>query len=110
MVNGLAHSQAAMMIASATPKITTPSAPSEWRAANMMFRFSTAPVTSTMLTCNTMNTTNQTITRAWIERASWMLKYLLNLPNRVDSVGDIPSPVIIASGAATNTEIGRAHV
>ena len=42
-------------------------------------------------------------TRKCSERAVWMLKTLLMRLNRADSAGDMPSPVISASGAAMNT-------
>jgi hypothetical protein len=102
-VNGLAAIHAATTTAMATAKITKPSAPLLSRAANIALRFRAAPVAKTIVTCMTMNTTNQTITRKCTERASWMLNTLLNRRNRVDSAGDMPNPVISASGAATNT-------
>ena len=58
---------------------------------------------NTNVTCSTMKTRNQTSTRKCSERAVWMLKTLLIRLKRVDSAGDMPSPVISASGAATNT-------
>ena len=48
-----------------------------------------------------MNSTNQTNTRKCSERAVWMLSSLLIRLKRVDSAGDMPSPVMSASGAAT---------
>ncbi len=50
-----------------------------------------------------MKTRNQTSTRKCSERAVWMLKILLIRLKRVDSAGDMPSPVMSASGAATKT-------
>ena len=50
-----------------------------------------------------MNIKNQTSTRKCSERAVWMLKIVLTRLNRVDSAGDMPSPVIRASGAAMKT-------
>ena len=50
-----------------------------------------------------MKNRNQTNTRKCSERAVWMLSTELIRLNRVDSAGDMPSPVISASGAATNT-------
>ena len=50
-----------------------------------------------------MKTRNQTSTRKCSERAVWMLSTLLMRLKRVDSAGDMPSPVMSASGAATNT-------
>ena len=47
-----------------------------------------------------MKNRNHTNTRKCSERASWMLNRLLIGLNRVDSAGDMPSPVINASGAA----------
>ena len=69
----------------------------------MWFRLSSAPVVNTKVTWTTMKITNQTSTRKCSERAIWMLKILLTRLNRVDSAGDMPSPVMRASGAATNT-------
>ena len=51
----------------------------------------------------TMNSRNQTNTKKCSERAVWMLSTELIRRNRVDRAGDMPSPVIRASGAATNT-------
>ena len=51
----------------------------------------------------TMNSRNQTNTKKCSERAVWMLSTELIRRNRVDRAGDMPSPVIKASGAATNT-------
>ena len=56
---------------------------------------------NTSATWVTMNTTNQTNTRKWSERAVWMLSTRLTRLNRVDNAGDMPSPVTKASGAAT---------
>ena len=50
-----------------------------------------------------MNTRNQHSTRKCSDRATWMLSGLLIRLNRVESAGDIPRPVIRASGAATKT-------
>ena len=50
-----------------------------------------------------MKTRNQTSTRKCSERAAWMLSTLLTRRKRVDSAGDMPSPVTRASGAAMNT-------
>src|SRR6185312_13478267 len=50
-----------------------------------------------------MKNRNQHSTRKCSERAVWMLSNLLTRLNRVDSAGDMPSPVIKASGAATKT-------
>ena len=50
-----------------------------------------------------MNTRNQHSTRKWSDRATWMLSGLLTRLNRVERAGDIPSPVISASGAAMKT-------
>jgi hypothetical protein len=50
-----------------------------------------------------MNTTNQHRTRKCRVLAIWMLKIELTHRNFVESAGDIPSPVMSASGAATNT-------
>ena len=49
----------------------------------------------------TMNTRNQTSTRKCSDRAVWMLSTLLTRLKRVESAGDMPSPVTSASGAAT---------
>lgn len=48
-----------------------------------------------------MKIKNQTNTRKWRDRAVWMLSTRLSRLNRVDSAGDIPSPVMSAAGAAT---------
>ena len=58
---------------------------------------------NTSVTCITMNTRNQHSTRKCSERAVWMLSSLLIRLKRVDSAGDIPRPVISASGAAMKT-------
>ena len=58
---------------------------------------------NTNVTWITMNTKNHTNTRKCSERAVWMLKILLTRLKRVDSAGDMPRPVISASGAAMNT-------
>ena len=50
-----------------------------------------------------MKNRNQTSTRKCSERAVWMLSTLLIRLKRVDSAGDMPSPVMSASGAATKT-------
>ena len=50
-----------------------------------------------------MNTTNQHRTAKWNDRATWMLNTELIRRNRVDSAGDIPRPVMRASGAAMKT-------
>ena len=50
-----------------------------------------------------MKNRNQTSTRKCSERAVWMLSNLLIRLKRVESAGDMPSPVISASGAATKT-------
>src|SRR5665213_4070102 len=42
-------------------------------------------------------------TKKCSDRAVWMLKTVLILLKRVESAGDIPKPVISASGAATKT-------
>ena len=55
------------------------------------------------MTCTTMNSRNQHSTRKCSDRATWMLNTELIHRNRVDSAGDMPSPVISASGAATKT-------
>ena len=49
----------------------------------------------------TMKTRNQTSTRKCSERAVWMLRIVLTRLKRVELAGDIPKPVIEASGAAT---------
>ena len=69
----------------------------------MWLRFRSAPVVNTSVTCTTMKSRNQTITRKCSERAIWMLNTELIARNRVDSAGDIPSPVMSASGAAMKT-------
>ena len=51
----------------------------------------------------TMNSRNQASTRKCSERAVWMLSTRLMRLNRVDSAGDMPRPVMSASGAATKT-------
>ena len=48
-----------------------------------------------------MKTRNQTSTRKCRDRAVWMLSTRLIRLKRVDSAGDMPSPVMSASGAAT---------
>ncbi len=58
---------------------------------------------NTSVTWITMKSKNQTSTRKCSERAVWMLSILLIRLKRVDSAGDMPSPVIRASGAATKT-------
>ncbi len=58
---------------------------------------------NTEVTWMTMKNRNQHSTRKCSERAVWMLNNLLTRLNRVESAGDIPSPVIKASGAATKT-------
>ena len=58
---------------------------------------------NTKVTCITMKTRNQTSTRKCSERAVWMLKTVLIRLKRVDSAGDMPRPVMSASGAATKT-------
>ncbi len=58
---------------------------------------------NTIATCITMNTRNQPSTMKCRERAVWMLSTLLIRLKRVDSAGDMPRPVISASGAATKT-------
>ena len=45
-----------------------------------------------------MKIKNQTNTRKWRDRAVWMLSTRLSRLNRVDSAGDIPSPVMSAAG------------
>jgi hypothetical protein len=47
-----------------------------------------------------MKTRNQINTRKCRERAVWMLSTRLSRLKRVDSAGDIPSPVMSAAGAA----------
>ncbi len=69
----------------------------------MWLRLTSSPVVNTKVTCSTMKIRNQTSTRKCTDRAVWMLKTLLIRLNRVDSAGDIPRPVISASGAAMNT-------
>jgi hypothetical protein len=68
-----------------------------------MFRLRSSPVVNTSVVWMRMNTRNQHSTRKWSDRATWMLSGLLILSNRVERAGDIPRPVISASGAATNT-------
>ena len=51
----------------------------------------------------TMKNKNQIRTRKCSDRATWMDSTRLTGLIRVDRAGDIPSPVISASGAATNT-------
>ena len=58
---------------------------------------------NTNVVCITMKSRNQTSTRKCSERAAWMLSTLLMRRKRVDSAGDMPSPVTRASGAAMNT-------
>ena len=58
---------------------------------------------STRVTCITMKNRNQQSTRKCSDRATWMLKTELTFRKRVDRAGDIPNPVISASGAATKT-------
>ena len=69
----------------------------------MWLRLASRPVVNTNVTCITMNSRNHTSTRKCSDRAVWMLNTLLTRLNRVDSAGDMPSPVISASGAATKT-------
>lgn len=69
----------------------------------MWSRFSRIVVAKTSVTCITMNPRNQHRTRKCGERAVWMDSTELIRRNRVDSAGDIPSPVTMASGPATNT-------
>ena len=69
----------------------------------MWLRLFSSPVVNTSVTWITMKTRNQTSTRKCSDRAVWMLSTLLIRLKRVDSAGDMPSPVISASGAATKT-------
>ena len=69
----------------------------------MWLRLTSSPVVNTNVTWSTMKIRNQTSTRKCRDRAVWMLKTLLIRLKRVDSAGDMPSPVIRASGAAMNT-------
>ena len=84
-------------------KTQKPTQDSSSRPAYMWLRLASAPVANTSETCTMMNITNQHSTAKCSERATWMLKIELIQRNRVDSAGDIPSPVMRASGAATNT-------
>jgi hypothetical protein len=56
-----------------------------------------------MVTCATMNSTNQHMTRKCNERATWIDRSFDSRLNRVDNAGDMPRPVIRARGPATNT-------
>ena len=69
----------------------------------MWFRLRSSPVVNTKVTWMTMKNKNQHKTRKCSDRAAWMDSTRLTGLIRVDSAGDIPSPVISASGAATNT-------
>jgi hypothetical protein len=69
----------------------------------MWLRLTSRPVLTTRVTWITMKTRNQQSTRKCSERAVWMLKIVLTRVKRADSAGDMPRPVMRASGAATKT-------
>ena len=69
----------------------------------MWLRLTSSPVVNTKVTWSTMKIRNQTSTRKCRDRAVWMLKIRLIRLKRVDSAGDMPRPVISASGAAMKT-------
>ena len=69
----------------------------------MWLRLRSSPVVNTSVTWITMKSRNQTSTRKCSERAVWMLSTVLIRLKRVDSAGDMPRPVMRASGAATKT-------
>jgi hypothetical protein len=58
---------------------------------------------NTNVVCIRMKSRKQTSTRKCSERAVWMLNRLLIRRKRDDSAGDVPSPVMRASGAARKT-------
>ena len=66
----------------------------------MWLRLLSRPVVNTSATCITMKNKNQTSTRKCRDRAVWMLSARLIRLKRVDSAGDMPSPVMSAAGAA----------
>ena len=102
-VNGDAAHQAMPTTTMATANTQNPTQLSSLRPANMWLRLLSRPVVNTIVTCMAMKTRNQTITRKCRDRANWMESTLLMRRNRVDSAGDIPSPLTSANGAATNT-------
>src|SRR5689334_4915534 len=69
----------------------------------MWFRLRRRPVAKTNVTCMTMKNRNQHRTRKCSDRAVWIDSRLLTRLKRVESAGDMPRPVISASGAAMNT-------
>ena len=91
------------MIAVVTQNRPKPIQLESLRPAKMWFRLASSPVANTRVTWMTMKNRNQTRTRKCSDRATWMDSTRLTGLIRVDSAGDMPSPVISASGAATNT-------
>ncbi len=102
-VSGVAATQAATTTAIQPRKFHNPSQLLSLRPLSMWLRLVSRPVVKTRLTWITVNSTNQVKTRKCTDRAVWMLSTRLSRLKRVDSAGDIPSPVINARGAATKT-------
>jgi hypothetical protein len=89
----------------AAVKIANPTQLLSSRAANMWLRLRNASVAKTIVTWVTMKNRKYTSTRKCSDRAAWMLNRLLITVRRIDSAGDIPSPVMTASGAAMKTVV-----
>ena len=102
-MNGVAATQPTMRTTIDAAKSQNPIQLSSSRPAWMWLRLTSRPVVNTKKTWITMKTRNQASTRKCSERAVWMLKIVLTRLKRVERAGDIPSPVIRASGAATKT-------
>ena len=99
-MNGEAATHATMITTIVAAKTVKPTQLLSFLAAYMWLRLRSSPVVTTKATWLTTNTRNQSITRKCSDRAAWMLRSLLRRRNRVDNAGDMPSPVISASGAA----------
>ena len=102
-MNGVAATHPTMSTTIEAANSANPIQLSSSRPAWMWLRLTSRPVVNTKKTWITMKIRNQTSTRKCSERAVWMLKIVLTRRKRVDNAGDIPRPVIRASGAATKT-------
>ena len=102
-MNGVAATHPTMTTTIDAAKSQNPTQLWSFRPAKTWFKLTSSPVVNTMVTWMTMKIRNQASTRKCSERAVWMLKIVLTRRKRVDRAGDMPRPVIRASGAAMNT-------
>ncbi|WP_426000761.1 hypothetical protein [Caulobacter sp. DWR1-3-2b1] len=103
LVNGEARSQAVAMTAMASKNSGKPAQESFSTPANMWLVFCRRPVMNTITPCIAMKATNQANDRKWTDLMACRLSSLPSQPRLLAIAGLCIRPVMIETGAATNT-------